>query len=119
MARLFGQRWRYQVGNSIVVVDNAYSLPFWGKERLLVNDEEVQSAFAYGTFRRTFSEPWLTSAGEDRLKIVLTSGLLEIRCGAWLGGTKLTPLDMQKARWTGDKRSWPDDAAWRSTTKAP
>lgn len=115
MARMFGQRWRYEVGNSTVIVDNAYTLFGWVKERLIVNDDEVQTSSSSWTFFRAFSEPWLTRIGEEDLEISMIAGLLSVQCGARLGHEKLTPVDILKASWVGDRESWPLDSDWRPT----
>jgi hypothetical protein len=117
MALLFGQRWVYEVGNSVVAVDNAYTVLGWSKERLLVNDEEVQSATAYWNLSRSFSEPWLTRVGEEDLEVALTVGFVSLRCAVRLGGDLLASSDIQKAFWRGDKHSWPSADIWKSTRR--
>lgn len=42
--RLIGQRWEFQIGNTMVEVHNAYSWTLWGQERLLVNGEQVHAS---------------------------------------------------------------------------
>ncbi|KQM90075.1 MULTISPECIES: hypothetical protein [Sphingomonas] len=42
--RLIGQRWEFQIGNTVIQVDNAFSWTLWGQERMLVNGEQVHAS---------------------------------------------------------------------------
>lgn len=111
--RFHGQRWRYRAGNSLIFVDNAYSLPLWSQERLVVNIETVQETGAALRFLRSYQEPWLTAIGDDLLRVRLRAGLLEIRCSVRLGDKELEAKDTFTAQWRGAARSWPEESAWR------
>ncbi len=110
---LIGQRWRYEIGNSIVHVENAFSWTLWAQERLVVNDEEVQSSGGRMRFRQSFREPWLTMVGEDELSIRLASTAMGIKCAARLAGAPLTPTEIYEAKWHGSAKSWPDAVEWK------
>lgn len=110
--KLIGQRWRYEIGNSIIFVDNAFSWTLWTQERLVVNDEEVQASSGWARMSQTYKEPWLTMLGEDELSIRMTSATMSIICAARLGGKPLEPVEMYTARWRGGRKSWPAEAEW-------
>jgi hypothetical protein len=99
--RLLGQRWEYRIGNSIVLVDNAFSWAGWGQERLLVNDETVASAGGVFGLYRGFSEPWLTRLGESELQVALSSRLRGIACAVTVDGEPVTPKAFWTAAWSG------------------
>lgn len=50
---MLGQRWVYRVGNSVVCVDNGFAWIGWAQERMVVNDETVQSSTAGSGRART------------------------------------------------------------------
>ncbi len=83
--RLIGQRWEFQIGNTMVEVDNAYSWTLWGQERLLVNGEQVHASNGRMRFSQKYREPWLTPFGDGELKVWLRSTATQIRCSASLG----------------------------------
>lgn len=110
--KLWGQRWRYDIGNARVNADNAYSWNGWCQERLVVNDETVQSSGGWFYFRRSYSEPWLTRLGDEHLTVALKSGASSIHCHAQLGQETLLPDQVFGADWTGNSHSWPLEELW-------
>ncbi len=62
--RLIGQRWEFQIGNTVIQVDNAFSWTLWGQERMLVNGEQVHASSGRMRFSQKYQEPWLTSFGD-------------------------------------------------------
>lgn len=112
---IHGQRWRYRVGNTLVNVDNAFSWTGWAQERLIVNEETVQQSGQWFGFRRAFDEPWLTSIGEDELRVRLRSKLMGISCEAELAGEKIDPDALFETSWAGTKGSWPNEQDWVQT----
>jgi hypothetical protein len=111
--RLLGQRWEYQIGNSLVFVDNAFSWLGWGQERLLVNGEAAGAAGGWFVTRRKFREGWITRIGEGELLATLSARTLGIACTLRLDGDVQEPVGRWQARWSGGRGTWPDVNAWQ------
>lgn len=114
--KMHGQRWRYQLANTEVFVDNAFSWFGWAQERFLVNGEVVQSLGAWLGFRRTFKEPWLTLTGDGELAIKMWSTLSGIDVEVLLDGEAVEHDELFEATWYG-RRAWPSKEKWISTEK--
>ena len=41
--KLYGERWVYRIGNSVIEVDNGFAWRGFAQERMVVNGETVQS----------------------------------------------------------------------------
>ncbi len=110
--KFHGQRWEYRIGNAVVFADNAFAFSLRPSvhERLIVNDEVVQSGSSW--LRQKFNEPWLTIIGEEELNVVMTSRLRGIHCEARLSGEHIEPFAYWIATWTGDRSSWPSEKDW-------
>ena len=115
--RLIGQRWEYRVGNSIVLVDNAFSWSGWGQERLIVNDETVGSAGGWFGLFRSFRKDWLTRFVEGDLKVALSSRLKGIACELTLDGEPVLTEAFWEAAWLGTRGAWPDETAWNEAAE--
>lgn len=111
--KLIGQRWIYRLGNSTVVIDNAFSWIGWSQERMIVNDETVQSSQGWLRTRHNYLEPWIVPGGEGLLTIRMAAVMLTVECSAELDGVSLEPTEALEARWSGPKRSWPEATEWR------
>jgi hypothetical protein len=111
--RLHGQRWVFQIGNSTVKIDNAFtwSWSMWGQERMIVNDELLHTASGTA-FSRTFIEPWLTPDGDGTLEVHIYGGLMSLICEAKLDGRRLEPEACHSATWSGDHNHWPAEEVW-------
>ena len=109
--RLHGQRWIFQIGNSTVKIDNAFSWTSWAQERMIVNDE-VLFETSDSAISRTFKEPWLTPDGEGELVVKIYSGVMSIICEAKLNGERIEPDACYSAQWTSNARHWPAESAW-------
>lgn len=107
------QRWTYRVGNSTVMVDNAFNWLGWAQERLRVNDETVQDSQGMFRTHQAYAEPWLTMIGEGELSVRMSARILSIQCVLLLNGERLEPETYMAARWSGPKNSWPSEADWR------
>lgn len=110
--KMLGQRWVYRVGNSVICVDNGFAWIGWAQERMVVNDETVQSSDGWFRMRQDFFEPWIVPNGEGVLTVKLVSQLMGIACSANLEGEPLEPVQTLKSNWSGPKRSWPGEADW-------
>lgn len=111
--KMLGQRWIYRVGNSVVCIDNAFAWIGWSQERMVVNDETVQSSDGWWRMRQDYFEPWIIPGGEGVLTVKLVSEMLSIACSADLDGQPLKASETSKAEWSGPKGSWPDEAEWK------
>ena len=111
--RLLGQRWEYRIGNSVVLVDNAFSWSLWGQERLVVNGETSSSAGGWMGLYRGFSEAWLTHLGESELRVALKSRARGIACAVTLDRESVEPEGLWTASWSGPRFSWPAEDDWR------
>ncbi|MBL8657055.1 MAG: hypothetical protein JNJ92_06810 [Altererythrobacter sp.] len=109
---MLGQRWEYRIGNSIVMVDNAFSWTFWAQERLIVNDETAQEAGGRFGLYRSFGEAWLTHLGEGELRVVMTSQIAGIACSVTLDRAPIEPEALWEASWRGARYSWPQQSEW-------
>jgi len=110
--RLIGQRWEFQIGNTMVEVDNAYSWTLWGQERLLVNGEQVHASNGRMRFSQKYREPWLTPFGDGELKVWLRSTATQIRCSASLDGEEVPVTAMCDTDWEGPAGSWTTEDKW-------
>ena len=110
--RILGQRWEYRIGNSIVMVDNAFSWSGWGQERLVVNGETARQAGGWFGIYRSFNESWLTQLGEGELRAVLTVRLRGIACAVTLDGQPVEPEAYWTASWKGGRYDWPPETDW-------
>lgn len=112
LLKFHGQRWEYRIGNTVVFADNAFALSLRPsvQERLIVNDEVVQRGSS--AIRQNFSEPWLTMAGDQELRVVMTSRFLGVHCAARLSGELIAPFAYWIAAWKGERDSWPSDDRW-------
>jgi len=115
--KFHGQRWEYRIGNTVIFADNAltFSLRSFAKERLIVNDEVVQSGSS--TIRQVFREPWLTMVGEGRLNVIITGRLFGIHCKATLDEKPLEPFAYWISTWKGESSSWPHHDGWGHAPK--
>lgn len=109
--KIHGQRWRFQLENSEVFVDNAFSWLGWAQERLIVNRETVQRAGQWFNFRRFFDEEWLTATGDGTLEVRMRSTTFGVDCDLILDGVPVEPDALFEATW-GGRGSWPDHALW-------
>ena len=109
---LFGQRWEYRIGNSVVFVDNAFNWSGWGQERLVVNGESAGSAAGWFGMYRSFSKAWLTRLGEGELRVALSSRLRGIACALTVDGESFVPEAVWEATWSGPRGAWPEEDAW-------
>lgn len=115
--KLYGQRWAYHIGNSEVLVDNAYSLDGWGQERLLLNGEVVQASSGKHRTKQTYGEPWLTNVEESCLVVTLIAKMATIECHASLDDQEIAISEYLEAVWEGFAESWPDASIWRATER--
>lgn len=111
--KLYGQRWEFRIGNTLVKVDNAFSWSLWGQERMLVNDEVAHASGGRWRFSQKYREPWLSQHGEGELKVWLRSTSTGIRCTALLNGEEVAPDAILEASWRGSAQSWPQESEWR------
>jgi hypothetical protein len=110
---MLGQRWEYRIGNSVVLVDNAFAWTGWTQERLLVNGDTVREAGGWFAFYRGFDESWLTQLGEGKLRAVLRSRMRGIACTVTLDGAVQEPIALWEARWSGGpSQRWPAEVDW-------
>jgi len=113
MARLHAQRWVYHLGNSTLIVDNAFSWSGWGQERMIVNEETVKQASSWFVVSRSFSEPWLSPNGEGEVVVQIMSGILSLTCETRLNSERLEPEACYSTSWQGDRGHWPNDIPWQ------
>lgn len=109
-----GQRWRFQLENTQIDVDNAFTWLGWSQERVTINDEVVLSTQQWFGFRRSLSEPWLTSAGDTELTVQLIATMMAVQCRLELDGGAVLPHKRYEARWSG-RGTWPAEEGWRET----
>lgn len=115
--KLTGQRWRFEIGNALVCVDNAFNLwTLWGQERVVVNGETVAVGQGRLRTRGTFATPWLTRLGETELKVQAIARSRGIEVDVRLDGARQRPVAYGNAAWHGPARSWPRDDEWRPGT---
>lgn len=112
--KMHGQRWRYQIANTELYVDNAFSWLGWAQERAIVNGEVVQSTGGWLVFRRSFKEPWLTSTGDGDLSIRMRSAMNGIAVEVMLDDAAIEHNELFEVTWHG-RGSWPDPANWSRT----
>ncbi len=115
--RLHGQRWVYRIGNSVVCIDNGFSWVGWAQERMVVNDETVQSSDGWFRLRQDYFEPWIVPGGEGVLRVKLVAGMMRISCSADLDSQPLDPVEILEATWSGSKKAWPPADAWTPVTR--
>lgn len=111
---LYGQRWQYNIGNTEINVDNAFSVWGWAQERLLVNSEVTHTADGWFIFRRSFREPWLTILGDGVLGVRLKSKLKSVSCEVTIDGKAIEPDAIFKAVWD-IQGAWPNSDDWIET----
>ncbi len=109
---MLGQRWEYRIGNSIVMIDNAFSWSGWAQERLVVNGETVRQAGGWMGVYRSFGESWLTQLGEGELRAVLSSRMMGIACSVTLDRVPVEPEALWEASWRGGRHAWPPETEW-------
>ncbi|KLI63647.1 hypothetical protein [Aurantiacibacter marinus] len=112
--KIHGQRWRYQLANTELYVDNAFSWFGWAQERALVNGKMVQSAGGWLIFRRSFKESWLTPTGDGELTIAMHSAASGIVVEVKLGGAVIEHEELFEATWHG-RGGWPSELDWNRT----
>lgn len=109
--KIHGQRWRYQLENSEIYVDNAFSWFGWAQERLLINGEVAQATGQWFAFRRSFSESWLTRLGDGLLEIKMRSTVTGVDCELKLDDEIIEHDGLFEISWRG-RRSWPTKDDW-------
>lgn len=109
-----GQRWRFQLENTRVDVDNAFTWAGWGQERVTVNEEILLSKGQWFGFRLTLREPWLTRTGEGELSVQLIASLMAVSCKLELDGEAILPDERFEAAWA-DRKTWPSEELWKPT----
>jgi len=109
--KLNGKRWRYEIGNTEVLVDNAYSLWGWAQERWLINSKVVKSTGGWFSLSRAFDEPWLTALGEGVLEVKLRAAVKDVRCTVLIDGEEIEPDSVFRAVWP-NQGSWPASEEW-------
>ena len=114
--KLHGQRWRYQLANTEIFVDNAFSWFGWAQERLLINGEVAQSVGSWLSFKRSFDEPWLTRSGDGVIEVLMRSKLNEISVELRLDDELVEHEELFEAAWYG-KGLWPNSEMWIQTEK--
>lgn len=114
--KIYGQRWRFQLANTEVHIDNAFSWFGWAQERVLINGELAHSAGGWLVFKRSFKEPWLTFTGDGELSIKMFSTALGVEVKVELEGKALEYEELYEVNWNGRGR-WPDEAAWNKVNK--
>ena len=112
--KLHGQRWRYQLANTEIFVDNAFSWFGWSQERLLINGEVAQSVGSWLSFKRSFDEPWLTLSGDGIVEISMRSKLNGISVELRLDDEMIEHEELFEAAWHG-KGVWPNPDLWMKT----
>jgi hypothetical protein len=110
--KLIGQRWEFQIGNTVIYVDNAYSWTLWGQERMLVNGEQVHASSGRMRFSQKYQEPWLTPFGDGELKVWLRSTTTKLRCSISLEGEPIPASAIFSINWQGPVGSWPKEEEW-------
>jgi hypothetical protein len=119
MKKIYGQRWQFQIGNSLVFVDNAYDTSGWGKERLVINGETVQDSDGYHRSHQTYKEPWLSHHGEVQLIAKLKSTYFWVYCELWAEEEIIECQYYYETSWHGKNNSWPDNHEWIKKEKTP
>lgn len=115
--KLTGQRWRFELGNALVCVDNAFNLlTLWSQERLVVNEEVVAQGHGYFRARGVFSTPWLTRLGETELQVLAIGRARGVEVDVRLDGERQLPTEHYNAVWRGAAREWPPEDAWQPGT---
>lgn len=117
--KLHGERWVYRIGNSVIRVDNGFAWVGFAQERMVVNDETVQSHEGWFALRQDFFEPWIVPGGEGVLKVTMLAGLMRVHCRAELDGVVIQPAETSKTTWSGPKGSWPPEEAWQPVPLKP
>ena len=112
--KIHGQRWRYQLANTEVFVDNAFSWFRWGQERMLINGEVAQSVGSWFAFKRNFNEPWLSLSGDGEIEISMRATLTEVDVELRLDGEVVEHEELFEAAWHG-RGTWPDPDLWTKT----
>ena len=119
MKTIYGQRWDFVIGNTLVNVDNAYDTSGWGKERLIVNGETVQDSAGRNRSYQAYEEPWLTYDGEVQFAVKLKSNLFHVYCQAWVGDEPVACQSYYEAVWSGGEESWPESGQWIKKKNIP
>lgn len=119
MKKRYGQRWEFQIGNSLVIVDNTYDASGWGKERLVINGETVQDSDGYNRSHQTYQEPWLSHNGEVQLTARLKSNYFRVYCELWAEQELVECQSYYESVWHGDDNSWPENHEWIKKDKIP
>ena len=114
--RMYGQRWFYRVGNTEVIVDNAFSWLGWAQERWLINGEVIRETGGWFNIRRSFHEPWLTPLGDGFLTANLRSRLSRVECVLMLDGEAVDHDALFEASWH-PKGSWPSADDWKEVAR--
>ena len=112
--KIHGQRWRYQLANAEVFVDNAFSWLGWAQERMLVNGEVVQSVGSWFSFKRNFKEPWLTLSGDGEIEVLMRSTLTGVDVELRLDGEVVEHEELFEVAWHV-RGTWPDPDKWTKT----
>lgn len=110
--KLHGQRWLYRLGNTEIVVDNAFNWWGWGQERWLINGDIIRETGGWFATRHAFDEPWLTPLGDGVLAVEMRSRLTGVACSVKLDGKAIDPGALFEASWRG-RRSWPTADDWK------
>lgn len=110
--KLHGQRWLYRLGNTEIVVDNAFNWWGWGQERWLINGDVIRETGAWFEIKRAFDQPWLSPLGDGALAVELRSRLTGVDCSLKLDGEAVDPDALFEASWRG-RRSWPAANHWK------
>ncbi|MBO9510342.1 hypothetical protein [Erythrobacter sp. A6_0] len=105
---------RYQLANTEIFVDNAFSWFGWAQERLLINGEVAQSIGSWLSFKRSFDEPWLTLSGDGIVEVSMRSKLNGISVELRLDDEMIEDEELFEAARHG-KGVWPNPDLWIKT----
>ena len=111
--RVRGQRWEFQIGNNVVIVENAWSWLGYSQERIRVNDEIIKDRA--GWFWVIISKSEIASfeiLDEDHAVIVginYTDADHQIYCRIITETEIHTPQAFTEAKWDTETYKWPPD----------
>lgn len=111
--RVNGQRWEFQIGNTLVIVENAWHWSGYSQERVRVNDEVILQREGWGWF--TLSSAILTDFDILDIPHAVIIGIkykdddYTIWCRIITEDKVYKPTDWCEAKWDTKTYLWPPE----------
>ena len=111
--RVRGQRWEFQIGNNIIIVENAWSWLGYSQERVRLNDEIIKDREGWFWFILSKTEIAAFTILEEEHAVVVGISYSEsdyqLYCRVITETEIHEPQSFTQAKWDTNSHKWPPD----------